>query len=58
VAKVTITTLLHIHKFKAFPKLMIEGQERRKREKKTIRLLSIEGQPTNKVLAQTSRPMG
>jgi len=44
VVEVTITTFLLI---KVFSKIMIEGQE------ELIRLLSVEGQPTKAVLAQT-----
>jgi hypothetical protein len=46
VVEVTINTYLLI---KVFSKIMIEGQE------ELIRLLSVEGQPTKAVLAQTRK---
>jgi hypothetical protein len=39
-----------VHRFEAFSKTIIEGQEV---WKELIRLLSVEGQPTKEVLAQT-----
>jgi hypothetical protein len=50
VAKVTIITFF-LHKFKVFSKIIIEGQEIMER---TTSILSVEGQPTEAVSAQTS----
>jgi hypothetical protein len=47
VVKLTIPHF-SIHKFKLFSQIIIEGEE------ELIRIFSVEGQPTNAVLAQTN----